>query len=138
MSTVSGVSPNDATLTNWQEMAQQFKTNFSNLAQAIQSGDLSSAQKAFAALTQNTPSNANSQSTIQSDYDALSKALQSGDMNAAKTAFAKLQQDMQNLRKTHHHHKHTEQSNTNTDNTNTNADNTDNNAAASGDVNTLA
>jgi len=116
MSPVSGITTSDVSLINWQDKMKQFRTNFENLANALQSGDLSAAQKAFSALLQSMPSNNNPEDTIKNDFDALGKALQSGDLDAAKKAFLKLEQDLQTLRKMHHnsHNKKVEQSDTDT------------------------
>ncbi len=125
MSTVSGIGASDSSLINWQAQMTQFQTNFDNLGDALQSGDLTAAQQAFSTLLQGTPSNNNSQGTIQSDFDALGKALDSGDINAAKTAFSKLEQDMQTLKASHHHHHHKQAAQSDTDsNSQTVSDNT--------------
>src|SRR5262249_17375708 len=101
---------------------------------ALQSGDLSGAQQAFATLrqdmrsarrahhhhnggdsqssssTQNTSSttssNGSTQSQASKDFAALKSALQSGDLSSAQQAFASFQQDVQNTGATHHHHHH--------------------------------
>ena len=93
---------------------------WSQLAQALQSGDLAGAQQAFATLQQHfqqrqaartgqgptsgprgTQGNALSQ-----DFSALAKALQSGDLTGAQDAFATLQQDFQAQQARHHHRYH--------------------------------
>jgi hypothetical protein len=78
----------------------------SALANALQSGDLESAQKAFAALqpkhhhhhsgrAQSSGGDSSGSSTINSDFNALATALQSGDIAGAQQAFATLVQDAQ-------------------------------------------
>jgi len=102
ISSSSGFSPVD-----WQAKAQQIKTDYQSLAQALQSGDLKTAQQAFAALQKDFPaqsSTATTSSTSSSKpnnpMNALSQALQSGNLSAAQQAFAQLQQ-------AHHgHHRH--------------------------------
>lgn len=90
-------------------------SEFSDLANALQSGDLKSAQNAFSqieSLMKNIQSSqgataqqaSGKHSQLSADFDALGKALQSGDMNAAQAAFKKLGQDMQSTGKAHHHH----------------------------------
>jgi len=77
----------------------------------LQSGDLTGAQTAFSALTQDTstisrhkqPSRAEPQAS-KPIFGALGQALQSGDLASAKTDFAKLQQDLQSVHGHHHHH----------------------------------
>lgn len=78
--------------------------NFQALAQAIQSGNLSSAQQAYASLTQNAPAQtANETSNGQTDpFAAIGSALQSGSISSAQTALQGLQQTM----KAHHGHHH--------------------------------
>ncbi|MGA2679414.1 MAG: hypothetical protein ABSF37_08975 [Sedimentisphaerales bacterium] len=141
MSTVSGIGASDSSLINWQANMTQFQTNFENLGNALQSGDLTAAQQAFSTLLQGTSSNNNPQDNIQSDFDALGKALDSGDMAAAKKAFSKLEQDMQALKTSrhHHHHKQAAQSDadSNSQTVSDNAGTTSGNIASDDSVNTL-
>jgi chemotaxis protein histidine kinase CheA len=140
MSTVSGIGASDSSLIAWQEKMKQFQMNFEDLGNALQSGNLTLAQQAFATLLQGTPSNNNPQDTIKNDFDALGKALNSGDMASAKKAFSKLEQDMQTLKTSrHHHHKKASQSNIDS-NSQTVSDNTgaaSDNTTSDGGVNTL-
>jgi len=89
--------------------AQNTTSNpFSDLAaisSALQNGDLSGAQKAFATLqqdlgttsTQNTSATSgNSTATSGTDLTSLGNALQSNDLSGAQNAFATLMQDLQN------------------------------------------
>jgi outer membrane protein assembly factor BamD (BamD/ComL family) len=82
----------------------QTNNAFQQLSQALSSGNLSSAQSAFATLQQNAPQGANAQnsqsSSTQSPFAALSSALQSGNLASAQQAFAQLQQTAGQ----HHHH----------------------------------
>ena len=106
-------------------LKQQRQQDFKSLAVALQSGDLSGAQSAFASLLQmlpNSSSAANSQtqiaatsstsgsingtSSITSDLSALGQAIQSGDLTGAQNDFSKLTQDMQTIGGGHHHHHH--------------------------------
>ena len=92
---------------DWTSKIQQQKEYYDQLAQALQSGDLAAAQKAFAGLQKGMPqtSQASTQtSQMKTDMDSLAKALQSGDVSAAKTAFAAVQQDMKTGHKGHHGH----------------------------------
>lgn len=106
---ISGVSSNNnQTQTNMASIISQRKQDFQNLASALQTGDLSGAQKAFAQLQQDGPKavqTQNSQKSNQSNgqnnpFQALASALQSGDLSGAQQAFSQVQQNM----KTHHHH----------------------------------
>jgi len=76
---------------NWQQNQQNFKS----LASALSSGDLASAQKAYASLTAN-----NNNIPSNSPLAQIGKALQSGDVGAAQQAM----QSLQAARGGHHHH----------------------------------
>ena len=97
----------------------KLQDNFQQLEQALQSGNLSGAQQAFAALQQLMPNLSasnqtqngqinSSQSLFRTGLNAIGQALKSGDLSAAKAAFTKLQQDIQSFNKGHkgHHHLH--------------------------------
>ena len=93
---------------------KQTRADFSSLADALQSGDLSSAQGAFAQLQTDNPRLAqvlnspasSSDNPRVADLKSLASALKSGDVNAAQQAFAKLQQDAKVAGGGHHHHHH--------------------------------
>lgn len=78
---------------NWQQRRQDFNT----LAQDLQSGNLSGAQQAYAALTQNAPGGS---VDPNSPLGKLGQALQAGDITGAQKAFATLKA----ARHGHHHH----------------------------------
>ena len=118
---ISGISastdPYQAYQANGQNNVKQFRQDFQDLASALQSGDLSGAQQAFAALQQLLPNpsagsqtstgqQGNGQNPFSADFSALDQALKSGDLKGAQDAFAKLQQDMQSVKGHHHHHHH--------------------------------
>ncbi len=120
---ISGVCSNaNAYQPNVQSNFKQRQQDFQNLASALQSGDLTGAQNAFAALqklqqgrqTQSGPQGDSSTNPIRTDITALGKALQSGNISDAQTAFATLQKDFQSLQQGqggqpvggHHHHHH--------------------------------
>jgi ribosomal protein S20 len=99
----------------WKQRAQDFKA----LQSALQSGDLSGAQQAFAAFQKDMPASAQAAQTAQAnsastpnsqgakDFQALQSALGSGDLSGAQQAFASLQKDLQSAGSTgrrHHHH----------------------------------
>lgn len=86
----SASTDQSSTISNWQQRQQNVKSMMS----AIQSGDLSAAQKAYAAL------NPSGQDSGNSPFAAIGKALQSGDISAAQQAA----QDFQAKRAGHHHH----------------------------------
>lgn len=91
-----------------------WRKDFRDLSQALASGDLSAAQSAFTALTQdqaNAPNSpANTNSPLAQDFKAIGDALQSGDLQGAQDAFAKLKQDFQAQQaassQVHHGHHH--------------------------------
>ncbi len=95
-SSIGGVGsvPNNL---NFQQRAQSFRA----LDQALQSGDLAGAQKAFAGIQQPGTASKAPQG-LQNDFAALSSALQSGDLSAAQKAFATLQADAKTARAQHH------------------------------------
>jgi DNA-binding FadR family transcriptional regulator len=109
--------------------AQQVQQDYAQLASALQSGSLTDAQTAFAALQQalqtqggtntSSPASGSSNSTdpILNDFNSLGQALQSGNLSQAQSAFAQLQNDVQSAQQNptsqalqnavqgqHHHH----------------------------------
>jgi len=103
-----------------QSNLKQNQTEFQQLAQALQSGRLSSAQQVFCALTQNAPSSTAILNTrLGKDVSTLGSDLQSGNLTAAQKAYAALQQDVQNATSSeqvhyrHHHGGHVAQNPTN-------------------------
>jgi hypothetical protein len=96
------------------QTANQRQTDFQNLGNALQSGNLAGAQNAFAALQQNLPNNSSQQAGAQSnpsnpvatDFQNLANALSSNNLTSAQQAYAQLQQDLKSLQGHHHHHHH--------------------------------
>lgn len=92
--------------TSQQNALQQ---DFQSLSQAIQSGNLSAAQQAYASLTQNMPAqgtsgSSNSQNNpFQQAIASIGSALQSGNISGAQSALQSLQQTM-GAHRGHHHH----------------------------------
>ncbi len=85
-----------------QNPLQQMRKDFSQLASALQSGDLSTAQSAYSKIQQLMQQNGSASSTgstpantVQNDFAALGQALQSGDIGQAQTAFSQMQKDFQ-------------------------------------------
>lgn len=95
------------------------QSEFQQLGQDLQSGNLTQAQEDFATLSQNfsaanqtntanqTNSNANNNPIAQA-FNALSQDLQNGNLSAAQQDYATIQQDVQQqgASQTHHHHRH--------------------------------
>ena len=119
MSSINGVSSAGSNYqTNAQSPWQQRANDFKALQSALQSGDLSGAQQAFANLQQDgqgfSPASAKTSTAAASAVSsqgavaiqALQSALSSGNLSAAQQSFATLKQDMQNAGRTSHHHRH--------------------------------
>jgi len=116
---VSGVNSATAPYqTSVQSSFKQRAQDFKALQTALQSGDMTSAQQAFASLQKDMPKSSQAAGTtsnpagqpgqIGTDYQSLQSALQSGDLSGAQSAFATLKQDMQGTGAAHgaHHHHH--------------------------------
>ena len=96
---------------NNQSQFQQVQTDFQQLGQDLQAGNLMGAQQDFATLQQALPNGQSQQNTaspIAQAFTALSQALQSGNLQDAQTAFTTLQGDIQQQQGSgqvrHHHH----------------------------------
>jgi len=96
---------------------QERRQDFTELADALKAGDLSSAQQAFSAFQQTfSASSVNTQTqvnqgasprdTVTADISTLGKDLQAGDLTTAQADFTQLQKDVQSLGKGHHQHHH--------------------------------
>jgi outer membrane protein assembly factor BamD (BamD/ComL family) len=88
----------------WQNPFRQIKQDYNELASALQSGNLSDAQSAYASIQQlvsahqnssNSNTSSSASNTIQTDFAALGQALQSGSLSQAQSAFSQLQSDLQ-------------------------------------------
>jgi len=88
-----------------QNPAQEVRQDYTDLAGALQSGNLTMAQAAFTALqetlqtqtgssTASTTSSATSSDPIANDLSALGQALSSGNLTQAQSAFTQLQTDI--------------------------------------------
>ena len=106
---VSGInSATTAYQTSVQSSFNQRAQDFKALQTALQSGDVTSAQQAFASMQKDmqnssqaagATSNPSGQSSqISTDFGTLQSALQSGDLSGAQSAGA--------ARGAHHHHHH--------------------------------
>ena len=106
---ISGVSSSSSlsqSLQAWQAKAQKIETEFQQLGQDLQAGNLSQAQSDFSTLSQNFSGSVQSNSTLSQAFSSLGTALQSGNLSAAQTAYSTLQQDVQQTGAGHHHHHH--------------------------------
>ena len=100
-----------------QNKFQQIQSQFQQLGQDLQSGNLAQAQADFATLTQELPSAqqqssaATSTSSIAQAFQTLGQDLQAGNLAAAQQDFATIQQDAQQASasgqtQTYHHGHH--------------------------------
>jgi hypothetical protein len=111
MSSISSVSSGtDIFQSAVQPNNKQIKNDFKALATALQSGNLSDAQQAYATLQKDAPNlfNSNSSSSQAGAQNnplaAIGTALQAGDITSAQTAFSTLQQSQKTGGHHHHHH----------------------------------
>lgn len=95
-----------------QDRMQQFRKDFQQLGQDLQTGNLSGAQADFAAMQNDGPqssSSTQSSNPVAQAIQQLSSDLQSGNLTAAQQDYTNLQQDFQNqaspMRRPHHHHR---------------------------------
>jgi hypothetical protein len=95
--------PIDAISSTNQQQFQQTRTDYQALAQALNAGNLSAAQKAYDSLQQDQQNGPQppAGSQVANDFSALGQALQSGDLSGAQGAFSSLQTDMQSARRAH-------------------------------------
>ena len=109
---VSGISSSyflDTNPQSVQSRMQQFRKEFQQLGQDLQTGNLTAAQADFATLQQLAPdsSASSTQSTnpIAQDFAQLAKDLQSGNLSAAQQDYGQMLKDMQNqaVQVRHHH-----------------------------------
>ena len=99
--------------------SQNRRSEFQQLGQDLQAGNLAAAQQDFTQLTQITqkpssgvqPASSNPQvsafGSILQDLNTLGQSLQSGNLPAAQQAYSKVQQDVQSVQQSHghpHHH----------------------------------
>jgi len=106
---VSGISSGSSlsqTMQTWQAQAQKIQTEFQQLGQDLQAGNITQAQSDFSTLSQNISSPMQTNSSVSQAFAALGTALQSGNLAAAQKAYTTLQQDVQQTGQSHPHHHH--------------------------------
>jgi hypothetical protein len=105
---------------NGQGNFQRIQSEFQQLGQDLQAGNLTQAQQDYATLSQNFPnaqsastataSAANSSNPIAQAFAALSQDLQNGNISGTQQDYATIQQDFQQQQQgagqVHHHHHH--------------------------------
>ena len=109
-----GSAAHGAPALNKKSTLQQHSTDFSNLASALGSNNLTSAQNAFSALQKDaqsipatpagSPANVQSLQQVKNDAQTLATTLAAGNLGAAQNAFATLKQDSASARMHFHHH----------------------------------
>jgi len=88
---------------------QTVQSEFSQLGQDLQSGNVTQAQSDFNTLSQlfSNSQQTTSISPLAQDFQTLGQALQSGNLSGAQTAYNNIQQDVQQAAghaHSHHHH----------------------------------
>ena len=115
LSAISSALGSNNVQTTIQSRMQQLQTEFQQLGQDLQSGNISAAQSDFATLQQYAPqasSSSQSSNPIAQAFNQLSTDLQAGNTTAAQQDYANIQQDFQNQGTQsqsahfHHHHHH--------------------------------
>lgn len=104
---VSGVSSSSSlsqSMQTWQAKAQKIQSEFQQLGQDLQAGNLSQAQSDFSTLSQNTSIPVQSNSSLSQAFGSLGSALQSGNLAAAQKAYSTIQEDVQQTGQGHRHH----------------------------------
>ncbi len=97
MTTVNAVSGSSTLFPNPQGGRGLQRSAVQQLDQALQSGNLEGARKAFATLQQSAPppppqgGGAQGATSGQNPFSALAKALESGDLGSAQEAFSQIQ-----------------------------------------------
>ena len=107
MSGISSASSLGQSLQTWQAKAQKIQSEFQQLGQDLQAGNLSQAKSDFTALSQNTSGSIQNNSSLTQAFSTLGSALQSGNLSAAQKAYSTLQQDVEQTGAAggHYHHR---------------------------------
>ena len=98
------IAPVSSPASNVPPPVDPLRQAFGQLTNALQSGDLSAAQSAYASLSQAAGGDPNS--PFAQALSQIGDALQSSDIGKAQAALATLQQQMQAMKVAHHHHGH--------------------------------
>ncbi|MGA8491069.1 MAG: hypothetical protein WB711_11635 [Terriglobales bacterium] len=103
VSAISSSNPmNQANLL--QNANQQAGTQFQQLTQALQSGNLTNAQQLFSALNSNATSSGLLSAQMKLELGKLGSALQSGNLTSARQAYSSGQQNLQSSNHMAAHH----------------------------------
>jgi outer membrane protein assembly factor BamD (BamD/ComL family) len=98
VSAVSSSSSLSQSLQTWQAKTQKIQSEFQQLGQDLQAGNLTQAQSDFSTLSKNITGPLQSNSALAQAFSSLGSALQSGGLSAAQQAYTTLQQGVQTLR----------------------------------------
>ena len=88
----------------------QRQTEFQQLGQDLQSGNIAAAQQDFVNLTKSfstsaqTPTTSSTPTSMAQEFQKLDQDLQSGNLSAAQTDYTQIQRDMQQTHAAHGHH----------------------------------
>jgi hypothetical protein len=128
--TISAISSFSASqVTNF----QQYRQAFSQLTNALQSGDMTAAQNAYNTLSSSPMAQGNG--PFAQALQQIGKDLQANDLSDAQNTLAQLQQQQQAHRGHHHHHGGVSGSDpSNTAGTNANGANSDDNSDSSSTI----
>jgi hypothetical protein len=107
---VSSSSSLSQSLQAWQARSQKIQSEFQQLGQDLQAGNLTQAKSDFSTLSSNLSGPLQSNSTLAQAFSSLGSALQSGSVSAAQQAYSTLQQGVQQVGHHFHQHGHTENS----------------------------
>ncbi len=104
---VSGITSSSSltqTVQTWQAKAQKIQSEFQQLGQDLQAGNITQAQSDFSSLSSNLSSTLQNHGALSQAIGALGSALQTGGLSAAQKAYTAVQQDIQQAGQGHHHH----------------------------------
>lgn len=106
ISSISSSTNLGQSIQGWQAKTQKIQSEFQQLGQDLQAGNLSQAQSDFTTLSQSVSGSVQNKSTLSQAFSALGSALQSGNLSAAQKAYTTIQQDVQQTGQSHSHHHH--------------------------------
>ena len=85
---------------------QKVQSEFQQLGQDLQAGNLTQAQSDFATLSQTFSGSTQNITSLSQAFGTLGQALQAGNLSAAQQAYSTIQQDVQQAGAYAHHHHH--------------------------------
>jgi len=91
--TISAISSGNMQLPQGSNPIAQMKKSFDELGNALKSGNIEDAEKAFSKLQSSAPSQAgDGKNPMSSEITSLKKALDSGDLKGAQAAYSKIEE----------------------------------------------